>query len=88
MKRTQIQLEDHVYEDLRQRAHKERRSISALVREALTARPASRRSRQVRVQDFGFVGSGRSRQVPGRPVSEHHDAALAEAVSASRRSRR
>ena len=88
VKRTQIQLDDETYEALRQRAHEERRSISALIREALTKSPAPGRRRLMRLQDFRFVGSGRSRRVPWRPVSEQHDAALAEAFVGARKRRR
>ena len=79
MKRTQIQLDDRTYHALRQRAFETRRSISAVVRDTLAGAltPAPQEKRKPRL--LAFIGMGRSRQKPGRPVSVHHDEALAEA---------
>ena len=87
MKRTQVQLDDATYDLVRRRAFEDRRSMSAVIRETLAAAFAPERRVAVRVSDLGFVGAGRSRQPPGRPVSEHHDDALAAALSARGRRR-
>lgn len=83
MKRTQLQLDDETFERLRSRAHAERRSIAALVREAIER--AGPQPARPRLQDFQFVGAGKSARPPGRPVSEDHDRVLAEAAAAPRR---
>jgi plasmid stability protein len=76
MTRTQLQLDDDTYEALRVRAHRERRSMSAVAREVLreglsVAEPGSASVRSA----FTFVGSGAS----GRSdISVRHDEALAE----------
>lgn len=88
MKRTQVQLDDQIYEAVRRRAFDEHRSISAVVRDALAAGLSLRRRPTARKPDFRFLGSGRSRQDAGRPVSEHHDEALAEAVATPAKLRR
>jgi plasmid stability protein len=79
MKRAQIQLEEEVYELLRNRAFKEKRSIAGVIREILKkdiSQPDRRPS--FSVKDFRFVGVGRSKQGPLKPVSERHDEALEE----------
>ena len=81
MRRTQIQLEELTYAELRRRAYEEGRSMSALIRETLahafgTRKPPPPRS----LRDFSFIGAGRSRQGALSPVSERHDEALAQAV--------
>lgn len=77
MKRTQVQLDEATYELLRQKAFERGVSMSALLREVLRehlgARPTPRR-----IEDFSFIGSGRSEQGDLAPVSERHDEALAE----------
>ncbi len=81
MKRTQIQLDEEVYELLRHRAFKEKKSIAGVIREIVKGditqsdyHPSSS------VKDFAFVGAGRSKQGRLRPVSERHDKALEEAL--------
>ncbi len=86
MKRTQIQLDAHTYEALRRRAFEQGRSLSALVRESLAQYLGTgKRKRRLTMQDFTFVGSGRSRQGRFSPVSERHDEALDEAFKRERR---
>lgn len=79
MKRAQIQLEEEVYEFLRHRAFKEKKSISGVIRE-IVKRDISQSDRRPSssVKDFRFVGVGRSRQGPLKPISERHDEALGE----------
>lgn len=79
MKRTQIQLDEETYRRLREEAHARRTSMAGLVREAVRALvglgPKSKR-----LEEFTFVGSGRSRQGDLAPVSERHDEALTRAL--------
>ena len=80
MKRAQIQLEEETYEALRHRAFSEKRSVAAVIREILRKdMAASCSSTSSSIRDFSFVASGRSKQGPLKPVSEHHDEALAKA---------
>lgn len=87
MKRTQIQLDPETYAAVRREAYESGRSFSAVVRETLASAfgvaPAPTRS----LADFRFVGAGRSRAPQGAPVSEAHDAALADAFAGRRRRR-
>lgn len=85
VKRTQIQLDDETYSALRQRAFAARQSISAVVRDTLASALNVRRVRATTIREFRFVGSGRSPRRSGRPVSERHDAELAEAFATARR---
>jgi hypothetical protein len=85
MVRTQIQLDEDTYKAARRVAFERHISLSAVVREALTASlPGSPKPSQR--ADFAFVAAGRSRQGVLAPVSERHDEALAEA-RARRKSR-
>ena len=82
MKRAQIQVEEEVYELLRHRAFKEKKSIAGVIREIVKrdifqTDPHS----AYLVKDFPFIGKGRSKQGPLKPVSERHDEArLSEVV--------
>ena len=82
MKRALVQLEEETYQQLRQRAFRQQRSISSLVREIVVkalegdAGPARPR----RVSEFLSVGAGRSQQGRLSPISEKHDEALAAAI--------
>ncbi len=78
MKRTQIQLEDETYQLLRRRAFEEGKSISAVVREILETGLRPRAKRRLRIEDFTWVGAGKSEPSPLDPISEHIDEALAE----------
>lgn len=81
VKRTQIQLEEHIYDSLRRRAFQEKKSVAGVIREIIEkelahpgqAQPSS-------IQNFAFVAVDRSRQGGLKPVSEHHDEALEEAL--------
>ena len=87
MQRTQVQLDPETYAAVRQRAFDTRRSISAVVRDTLAAAVNVRPARAAAIGDFRFVGAGRSSQRLDRPVSTHHDDALADAY-AGRQGRR
>ena len=80
MHRTQIRLDAETYAAVRQRAFDTRRSISAVVRDTLASALNVRPAQAGTIGDFRFVGAGRSSQRPGRPVSAHHDDALADAT--------
>lgn len=80
MKRTQIQLDEEVYELLRHRAFKEKKSIAGVIREIVKGdMTQSDRNPPSSVKDFAFIGAARSKQGRLRPVSERHDEALEEA---------
>ena len=80
MKRAQIQLDEELYERLRHRAFREKKSIAGVIREIVTRDifKANRHS-SFSVKDFTFIGAGRSKQGSLKPVSERHDEVLAEA---------
>lgn len=80
MKRAQIQLEEEVYDLLRHRAFREKKSIAGVIRE-IVKKDISQPDRHEpsSVKNFRFIGAGRSKQGPLKPVSERHDEALEEA---------
>jgi plasmid stability protein len=81
MKRTLIQFDEETYRRLRERAFRQERSISAVVREmvGMGLENDGRRERPTRVGQLLSVRAGRSKQGPLSPVSENHDDALADA---------
>jgi hypothetical protein len=82
MKRAQIQIDEEVYELLRNRAFKEKKSIAGVIREIVKRNISqSDRHRSSSIKDFTFIGVGRSKQGPLKPVSERHDEALEEVFS-------
>ncbi|MDI7260140.1 MAG: hypothetical protein QME90_09485 [Thermodesulfobacteriota bacterium] len=79
MKRAQIQIDEEVYELLRHRAFREKKSIAGVIREIVKKDISqSDRHRSSSVKDFSFIGAGRSKQGPFKPLSERHDEALKE----------
>jgi len=79
MKRTLVQFDEETYQKLRQRAFRQERSISSLVRE-MVAKGLARHAvheRPTRVSQFLSVRAGRSKQGRLSPISEKHDEALA-----------
>jgi plasmid stability protein len=82
MKRTLVQFDDDTYRKLRQRAFRQERSISALVRELVAQGldGGAARARLTRVDQLQSVRAGRSKQGRLAPVSEKHDEALAGAL--------
>jgi len=78
--RTQVQLDDETYAAVRRKAYAEHRSISAVVRDALSETLGSKGKKRLTLASFPFIGSGSSRQGKLSPVSERHDEALAEAL--------
>lgn len=79
VKRTQLQLDDRLHEALRRRAFEEGCSMSDLARRLLgQALGTVSTDRRRTLGDFSFVAVGESTQGDLAPVSERHDAALAE----------
>ena len=78
MKRTQLQLEDKIYELLRRKAFEENISMAFLVRRALERYLTEQQTGRPGIEAFTFIGSGRSKQDLNGPISEWHDDALAE----------
>jgi hypothetical protein len=80
MKRVSIGLDNDLYEILRDRAFREKKSIVGVIREIIGKDISqSDRHRSSRIKDFTFIGIGRSKQGSLKPVSERHDEALEEA---------
>lgn len=78
MGHTRIQPVERLYELTRQRASAEDTSTAAVVRKAVARSAASPVQRPVSMEEFTFIGSGRSQPVGPQPLSERHDDALAE----------
>jgi hypothetical protein len=73
-RRSQIMLDDDLYRGLVQEAAIEGRSISSLVREAVSQWLAPRRSRDIKESPFWeLVGAGDGGDPGDRPVSENVD---------------
>ena len=94
MRRAHIRLDEVTYALARQRASAEGISFASFVRRAVEQQlaPESRTMHDRRqlasqnmklppVEDFTFIGSGRSDQSDFGPVSERHDEVLEEAFS-------
>mgnify|MGYP000990041179 CR=1 FL=1 len=76
MVRTQVQIDEPTYEKLRETAHRQRKSMSAVVREILHEHLESgTKSRGIADKDFHFIGIGTSGRTD---ISVKHDEALAE----------
>jgi len=78
VKRIQLLLPEDLYERLRVEAHSRRVSVASVIREALASTFGMHR-RPKGIEDFSFVGAGKSEQGELAPVSERHDEALEEA---------
>ena len=81
MRRTQIQLDEPLYELVKQRAYAEDKSMAAVVREAVAQYVALPAARHASLESFSFIGAGRSQPGGPQPLSERHDEALAEDFS-------
>ena len=80
MKRAQVQIQEKMYDLLRRKAFKEKKSIAGVIREIIERDiTPSKRVGPSTIKDFTFIGVGRSRQGLLKPVSERHDEALEEA---------
>jgi predicted CopG family antitoxin len=78
VRRTQLQLDDDIYELLRQEAFNEGVSISELVRRIIR-RHIEAGDRIAQAESLSFVSIGESVQGDLAPVSERHDEALWDA---------
>jgi predicted DNA-binding ribbon-helix-helix protein len=76
--RTLVQLEESLYQQLRDLAHERGLSLSALVRELLNkALHGPAKKKKMKIDQFKFIGSGRSKE---KNISERHDDYLAEDI--------
>jgi hypothetical protein len=76
MKWVSIGLDDVLYKILRDHAFREKKSIAGLIREILKKDISqSDHHRSSSIMNFTFIGVGRSKQGPLKPVSERHDEA-------------
>jgi hypothetical protein len=74
MKRAQIQLEEETFEALRQRAFREKKSISGVIRELIHKEiTLPDHKNPLSMKDFRFIASGKSPQRSPQPISERHD---------------
>ena len=81
MRRLLVQLDEETHRKLRQRAFRQERSVSSVVREIVvkTLEGDAARDRPTRISQFASVRAGRSKQGRLSPISEKHDEALATA---------
>src|SRR5207249_609168 len=86
-KRTQLQLDEALYDAVRRRAYERRTSVAAVVRETLAERfdppqgapaRAAKGTRGAYPPGFSWIGIGRSGQDQRRPLSRYHDEAFAQ----------
>lgn len=80
MKRTQIQLEEPIFEALRQIAFQRKTSIAAVIREMIKMRGPSQQKAKVRMEDLTFIDSGRSRGKGAGTISQRHDEEFANSI--------
>ena len=80
MIRTQIQLDESTWERLRQIAFQRKSSIAAVVREMIRAQISPKRKTKLRMEDFTFIGSGRSRGKGAGTIAERHDEEFADSI--------
>ena len=79
MHRTLIQLDESLYEQLKELAHARRISLSGVIRELLAKAlgGGARKKKKMLIDQFTFIGSGRS----STPLTaEKHDDYLAEDI--------
>lgn len=78
MRRTQISLDEVTYQALKREAHQRSVSMSEIVRELIQGHLCDRPRRELRLEDFTFIGSGANDRPDLEPLSERHDDALNE----------
>lgn len=81
MKRTQIQLEEPTFEALRQIAFQKKTSVAAVMREMIGTQVSPKQKSKLRLEDFTFIGSGRSRGKGAGSIGVRHDEELGEAFA-------
>lgn len=78
MRRTLIQFDEPLYQQLRTLAFEKGVSFSSLVRDLLAkALGAGRRKKKMRIDQFKFIGAGRSKE---GNIAENHDDYIAEDI--------
>jgi hypothetical protein len=76
MVRTQLQIDDDTYEALREAAHNQRKSMSAVARDMLREGLMGQMPEKPTIKEtFSFIGSGASKE---HDISVRHDDYLAE----------
>lgn len=78
--RTLIQLDESLYEQLKELAHSRRISLAAVIRQLLSTalgRGGSKAKKKMLISQFKFIGMGRSKGKE-KLTSEKHDDYLAE----------
>lgn len=80
VKRTQIQLEEPIFETLRQIAFQKKTSVAAVMREMIGAQVSPKQKSKLRLEDFTFIGSGRSRGKGTGSIAERHDEEFADSI--------
>lgn len=76
MKRTQIQLEEEVFDALHERAYATHTSVAAQIRAALRSYAAVPEIYSCKKKNFSFIGAGSSRGKRAGKISEKHDEEL------------
>lgn len=81
MKRTQIQLEESTWQVLREQAFQNKSSVAGLIRRILETQVSQgKRKRKLRMEDFSFIDSGRSKGKGAGKISENHDEEFADSI--------
>lgn len=80
MKRTQIQLEEPMFEALRQIAFQKRISVAAVMREMIKRQISPKQKSKLRLEDFTFIDSGRSHGKGAGTIAERHDEEFADTI--------
>ena len=78
MKRTQVQLDELTSRLLQTRAFERGISMAAFIRDVLHEHLKMKPTRAASLNQFRFIGSGRSCGSELEPLSERHDEVLAE----------
>lgn len=80
MHRTLIQLDESLYEQLKELAHARRISLAGVIRELLSkalGHQNLKKKKKMLISQFKFIGMGRSKE---HDISERHDDYLAEDI--------
>ena len=80
MKRTQIQLDNAIYQLVKNKAYAENRSMASVIRDAVTEYVIAKPRTKKTLRDLKFVASGKSSPDDPRSGSIHHDDIFAEAA--------
>lgn len=78
--RTLIQLDESLYEQLKELAHSRRISLAAVIRQLLSTalgRDRPQKKKKMLISQFKFIGSGSSKE---HDIAEKHDDYLAEDI--------